>query len=591
MRWTERGRQTALAVAGLSCCAIGAIVFHLQELVRQTGTAIGPTDGDPLFSLCLLEWGAQAWRHGLAGFWDAPFFFPSTATIALSDHGLLLALLHLILRIAGAGPALGYDLLLVASFPLTAWACFLLLRRAGRAKWWLAAALALAVAFAPWRWGQLPHLMMIWAPGPPLAIWTFDRLLANPRVGRAAAFVAAYAVTVLSGTYLAYLTHFALLAVALVRVGRRSDRRRWLARPVPLAGAAALTVVLGLASFWPYLAARRDHGERRKTQEILAFDTVATDWLAPSLRNLYAGVLPVAWRRAERELFPGALLTAGLLSALARESGRRRMPPLPLLGRALLAGGLFFVLLSSGRVYVLLAKVIPGLDGMRVPTRGQLFVLLAVATLAARGLARGTSATSGRRTRTSWAAGVAILLALDLGSRPMAASDVCELERDAALPPHIRWLARDEVRAIAVFPLRGDSTEGRRMWRIRAHGKPIANGYSSFVPQPFRFLRSSCRSADNRLTGRCVDALDELGISHAVVEDAWYAAPGAALADRQGAALRAEVRDRLRLVFSDSQALVYAVEGQRGSAPQGEEQQGAGREAGEVGVPGDATGL
>jgi len=567
MRWTVRGRHTASAVVALTGLAIAAIVFHLHELFRRAGPAIGPTDGDPLFSLCLLEWGAQAWRHGLAGFWDAPFFFPSTATIALSDHGLLLALVHLVLRVAGAGPALGYDLLLVLSFPLTAWACFLLLRRAGRASWWIAAALALAVAFAPWRWGQLPHLMMIWAPGPPLAIWAFDRLLARPRAGRAAAFVAAYAVTVLAGTYLAYLTHFSLLAVAVVRLCRRSDRRRWLARRAPLAGAAALAAVLGLASLWPYLAARQDHEERRKPQEILAFDTVATDWLAPSLANLYAGVLPVAWRRAERELFPGALLTAGLLLALARGWGRRRPLPLPPLGRALLAGGLFFALLSSAEVYVLLAEVVPGLDGMRVPTRGQLFVLLAVATLAARGLARGTSSTGSRRVRASWAIGVTLLLALDLGSRPMPASDAHEMERDAALPPHVRWLARDEVRAIAVFPLRGDHTESRRMWRIRGHGKPIANGYSSYVPHPFRYLRSSCRSADNRLTGRCVDALAELGISHAVVEDAWYAAPGAALADRESAALRAEVRPRLRLAFSDREALVYALEPVKASPP------------------------
>ncbi len=589
------GRALA-AVLVLCASATGAVLLALRELLDRLATAIGPSDGDPFFTLYVLEWGADAWRRGLVGFWDAPFFYPAQGVIALSDHGLLLSLLRLGLKLLGAGAPLAHNLLFVASFPLTALAVYLLLRRATRAPRWSCVALALAVAFAPWRWGQLVHLFMLWAPGPPLAVWAFDRLLARPKAARALVFVAAYAGALLAGCYLAYLVHFALLAVLLVRGSRRRERwklaRHW--RPLLLAAAAAGG--LALAVFWPYIQVRSALEERRRPQEIRAFEPSAADWISPTGLNLYSNLAPKPGGHGERDLFPGLLLSLAALVGLVAWRGRLRGVATPtLLARALLATAALFVLLTNAEFYLFLARFLPGLDGMRVPTRGQLFVLIGLAVLAAHGLVFVGRLLAVRGALRPLPYLVAALLLPDLVVRPLAPETFFAPESGTNLPPHVRWLNRDEVRAVAVMPIRGDWREGRRMLRWRLSGKPIANGYSSFLPPTFRFLRRECRSRDNRLSLRCIAALRMLGITHVVVEDAWYAAPGAALRNRLGAARALESAGEAHLVFSDSEALVFSLDASAApdaasAAAEEEEKQRTGGEAGEVGVPGDAAG-
>ena len=550
-----------LAVLALSTLAVS---WTLAPLLARGTSAVGPTSGDPLFTLWILEWGAAAWTRGLAGFWDAPFFFPARETIVLSDHMLLPALLHLGFRALGASPALAHNLLVILSFPLTAWAAYALLRRATRAPRGIAAALALAVTCAPWRWGQLVHLLMIWAPGPLLSLWAFDRVLARPGARRATTFVAAELVTLLSGCYLAYLTHLALLFVLAVRASRRGFLRKLRRGALPLAAAAGVVAIVGFTVYEPYLSARRAHGEKRRPQEIRGFGASTTDWLTPSPRNLYFDVLPETWHRAERDLFPGLLLAGAAIAgatigAFSRWSPlvRHRRLPMPPLGRALVVAGGTFALLANAEIFLLVARVVPGLDSMRVPSRGQLFVLVALAVFAARAL---HAVQRGARTptrRALLAAAVGGLLAVDLVAKPIDPGDVYELETKA--PPHLIWLGRPAVAAVAVFPMTGSHIEGQRMWRQRWHGRPLANAYSSYLPAPFTYLRSRCRTPENRLLPRCADALSELGISHAVVEDAWYAHPGAAIGNRIEAAVRADATDRFHLEFFDAEALVFSV--------------------------------
>jgi hypothetical protein len=575
-----------VAIVGLG--ATGAMLLALRLVLGTFSTVIGPSDADPLFTLYLLEWGADAWQRGLGGFWDAPFFFPANGTITLSDHGLLLSLLHLVLRSLGLPVPLAHNLLLVASFPLTAIAGFLLLRRATRAPRWVVALLALAVTFAPWRWGQLVHLFMLWAPGPLLAIWSFDRLLDRPRPGRAVTFVAFYAVTLLSGCYLAYLFHFSLIAVLLARSARPHERRKLVTQWRLLTLCAATTGGIALAVFGPYIQARSELETTRSPQEIRVYEPSASDWIAPNRQNRYRDLLPVEGDHAGRELFPGLLLSLGALLGLALWRARAA-PALPwtLLARALVVAAVFFLLLTNSEVYLALSKVLPGLDGMRVPTRGHPFVLIGLAILAARGMITVCKLGSGTRASPLLALFFAVLLLPDLIVRPFAPEGFFAPESASAIPPHVRWIDRDEVKAVAVMPITGDWREARKMWRWHRSNKSIANGYSSFLPPTFRYLRRECRSKDNRLSLRCIAAMRGLGISHAVVEDAWYAAQGSRIEARVGAARAAESAGAARLVFSDTEALVFELDPSPSAAEEVEED-GARGEAGEVGEPGDA---
>lgn len=558
--------QRSIAVAVVAIGAMLAILLALRQVVGRFGTEIGPTAGDPFFTLYLLEWGASAWRHGLAGFWDAPFFFPAESVITLSDHGLLLSLFHLALRSLTASDALAHNLLVVASFPLTATAVFLLLQRATRAPRWAVVLLALGVTFAPWRWGQMVHLFMLWAPGPPLAIWAFDRLLARPRAGRALVFLGSYASAVLAGCYLAYLMHFSLCALFFVRVLRQRERwklqRHW--RLLLVSGAVA--VGLALAIFWPYIQARSALEERRRPQEVRAFEPALTDWIAPARINLYTNLLPDFGRSDERDLFPGLLLSLAGLAGLGLWWVRPRagLPP-TLLARGLLVAAVLFVLLTNSGFYLTAARFLPGLDGMRVITRGQLFVLIGVAVLGGRA-AIEIRRVSGRKGRLALAVLAGVFLLCDVVARPIPAESFFAAYGASSPSGHEEWVRSHGVQAIAIMPLWGDWREAHRMLRWRASGVRIANGYSSFLPPTFKFLRRECRSQDNRLTLRCIAGMREIGVTHVVVEDAWYADPGASIHARLGAARAAESLTAAPLAFSDTQALVFAL----ASSPSGD---------------------
>jgi hypothetical protein len=309
------------------------------------------------------------------------------------------------------------------------------------------------------------------------------------------------------------------------------------------------------------MEARSQREQKREPKEILEFDVRASDWITshPSARVALRRNPPEE-QRYERELFPGFLLSltgvAGLATWLARAATNgkrgRRSAPIPILGRSLLLAGAAFAVLSKASVFIALARVIPGLDSMRVPTRGHLFVLLAVAVLAASFLARFA--------KRSLAVCICLfLVSIDLSAKPFPEAVFFDLPSDATAPPHVSWLRRPEVKAVANLPIKGQSVEARMMWLQKFHGRPIVNGYSSYLPESFRWMRYECRSRQNRLLSRCIDALEESGVSHVVIDDSWYASPGAPLDSRVDAAISLAAQERVRLVFSDGVALVFEL--------------------------------
>ncbi|MEO8197957.1 MAG: hypothetical protein ABI689_14670 [Thermoanaerobaculia bacterium] len=556
------GHRRALRslAAAASCGLLAALpVLSVMRRIFAAPNLIGPTGLDPFYVLYTLEWGARRWPHLLRGLWAAPFFYPTHHPLALSDHLILPAGVHAALRAVGLSPAQSYDLLLVLSFVLTAVAVAVLLRRSTRCSRPVATILALAVVYAPWRWGQITHLAMLWAPGPPLAILALDDLLRRPRLRRAAAFLAAFAITLLSGAYLLCFTGLALAVVTILRLARYRSRGRDLKRPLLLASAACAVLAMALTIYLPYRDTQRAVQAGRKIGEIRAFGAQATDWLAPAGVNFYARLVPQTWLRAEGALFPGILLAAGT-AAWFFGRGRRRPTglPSPLLSRALLASGLIFVALSTSTLFLFVSRALPGWSGMRVPTRSHFFVLLAAATASALALDRLGSGRS-KVLRLLLAIGAGCLLLPDLIVPPADRGLGFEpplIGRPTGLETR---LAESDVHAVAIFPLGGDGTDIPRMWSSFTHGKPVANGYSGALPAEFRYLRASCAFPRHRIRPLCLQALRDLGIGHFAIE---HAAPGAAdlsLDQQLDTALRGDARQSVTLVYHDERALLFSV--------------------------------
>jgi hypothetical protein len=235
IRWREVAASAA-ALAGLYVVA----AVYLRPIGPLWRTHIAPNQEDPLFVLYMLKWVGHEAGRGFAGFWDAPFFYPARGVFAWSDHMLGPGLAAAAWNALVPGWVGAYNLLLLSSFAWTGGAMAWVLRRSGRS--WPAAVLGAGTyAFCPFRWDQTPHLQVLMMAAIPLTLWSFDRLLARPAWGRAAGFLACYAVHLSGGAYLAAMIHAPLAVLACNRwaeawrwrrpSGRAAPERAGLARP------------------------------------------------------------------------------------------------------------------------------------------------------------------------------------------------------------------------------------------------------------------------------------------------------------------------------------------------------------------------
>ncbi|HEV7518592.1 MAG TPA: hypothetical protein VGR07_20040, partial [Thermoanaerobaculia bacterium] len=214
-------------------------LVYLRPIWRVYANHIAPNAGDPLFALYVLKWVVHQAHLGFPDLWNANVFYPAKRALAFSDH-----LLGPALQIYFVPNAItGYNLLFFTSFVFT-----------GLAVWWLliasgvspAAALlgGAMYAFSPFRISHLNHLSILLAQWIPLALWSFDRLLAAPRPRRAALFLFFYGLNLTSGCYFAYMIHVPLLAIL---ASRFAAQRRELSRPAALRALKILVSVAVLA--------------------------------------------------------------------------------------------------------------------------------------------------------------------------------------------------------------------------------------------------------------------------------------------------------------------------------------------------------
>lgn len=248
------------------------------------------------------------------------------------------------------------------------------------------------------------------------------------------------------------------------------------------------------------------------------------DWLAPSTLNAYSSIFPPDWMRPERDLFPGWTLTCGLTLFLVLWASRRAQKKAPALASCLIWGAAAFSVLEFPFAYEALSKVIPGLDGMRVPTRVHFFVLLGMSVAGARAVGALLSTSKHRWQRSAVAVVFLASSAADLSLRALPPEVYFSPERPDQMPRYVTLLRDSDVGALAVFPLQGTQEDIPRMWRGLVHGKPIANGYSGYLSESFRYLKWSCKFPSRRIGSRCVGAMRDLMLTHFVVEAASSAA-------------------------------------------------------------------
>jgi hypothetical protein len=458
-----------VAVAALAYCAVAGLLLHPQ--LGQMDAV--PDLGDPIFSMWRMGWVYQQLQGDSRPLFDANIFHPSPLTLTYSDAMLLTSLLAAPLLWADIPPAVTYNILMAASFLLSAVAMYLLVVRvtgSGRAAF----VAGLLYGFHPFRFEHYSHLELQMTYWMPLALLALHRFADTRRVRDAVLAAICMTAQLYSSMYYAvfFIFYAAVVFGAFVAVTRRPVLRMI----GPLAVAALVAGALSLPLARPYAAAQDVKGDRPLT-EVALYSATAADYLRPHIRSsLYAGwLLPPDY--PERALFPGFMLLLLAVAAL--------VPPFSPLRIAYVAGFLVAFDLSTGLngvLYEPLYNWLSPMRGMRVAARASIVAGISLAVLSAFTVRAVLSRCRTGRTRT-------IVFALLVAAAIADVRPVLPLQPVWPGPPSI-YSAIDQRAdvVLAEFPFRSwDRSSGYidalpQMYFSIWHGRAMVNGYSGFFP-------------------------------------------------------------------------------------------------------------
>jgi hypothetical protein len=451
-------RPVTAAELGLSCLGhavlLAVMSWPLVLDLRHTGPFDRP---DGRLNTWILAWAGETVWTAPSRVFQAPAFHPLPDALAFSENLLLPAALAAPLQWLGER-VLAYDLALLASLLLSGIGAQLLVRRVSGDR--LAAFVAGAYfAAGPHRWTRLSHLHAQVTVFLPLALLALDRFWERRTLRRALLVGLALALQGLASIYLGAITA-AALAVAVATALFGGLRLRELAR---LAVAFLVAGVVLWPVTEPYLRMRAFEGQE------FTIETVST--YAASLPS-YAASGTAFWgfltqRLADPTeirdtLFPGLVVLGLGLAGLA--SAPRRYRAVAVLASIV---AIVFSLGPATGFYRFLHEHLVLVRGVRALARFALIPTLALSVMA------GLALSSRRRLVVL---GALVLMMVESANLPL------RLGRDDGPGEAARWLAGKQG-AVLVLPLGENDTLA--MLDGLAHGRPLVNGDSGFIPRPY----------------------------------------------------------------------------------------------------------
>jgi hypothetical protein len=522
------------------CCRLdapaAALVYLILAVLLLAPLSLQLADhvqgrGDTLLNVWILSWLTHALETDPASLFHGNALYPFRYSIAFSELQIASLPFFSPVFLVTGNPVFSHNVLLLASFVLGGLGAFWLGRAVtGSATAGLVA--GVVFGFAPYRLVHLVHVQLLTTHWIPIAFLSLHLARRDPRWRYFLAFAACLSLQALSSFYNGlFLAVGVATFVGYLAVRRQLDRRF----VGQLAAASVLAAVLLVPFAAPYFAARRLYGFTRTLDEVQLLSATPSDYLYAHPRSvLYGERLGRArsGKSPENMIFPGFLAPALAFVGLFAGRGRgpddgRRVEKGPFLGvlivAVLLSMGPWLVLPgSAGRVplpYLLLYHWFPGFQGLRVPVRFVVLVMLALGTLAGIGTARLAAGVARRWGRAASGLSVAVIvavLALEASISPVAVEPI---ETGEAVPPVYRWLAEQP----AGTPVVELPFETRRhdevMYFSTYHWQPIVNGASGFQPPAFHGIARTSRQLPS---DESVERLREIGVQLVVVRLSAY---------------------------------------------------------------------
>jgi hypothetical protein len=374
----------------------------------------------------------------------------------------------------------------------------------------------------------------------PLLYLCLRRYLAEGRVRHAVGAGVFLWLTCATSAYYGLFT-WILIAVAIPCELWRTSSWRLPRRILGLALALTISALAYLPLALPFMRLRSDFGLERPLSTIQQASARPGDYLrSASYVHAALGLPPAS---PERTLFPGILALG--LAALAILRPNRSTLLFVVVG----ATALWASLGPAWGLYRFLYATVPGLSGVRVPPRMAVYVLVAVAVLAAQGAALLLRRAPGRA--VPWAAG---LLAL----APFFESFAAPISYTAAppVPAVYEWVARlPERTPIVELPLPEAKRQRENtvyLYWSTTHFQPLANGYGTVVPPVYSEIASLVEDFPGEGSA---SRLGEIGFRYVIFHRDRYLRHRADEIER-----RLEADPGLAAVHRTGEAIVYEID-------------------------------
>ncbi len=469
-------------------------------------------NSDTVLNEWTISWVAHQAFHDRWHLFDGNIFYPEPRTLAYSESMPVQSLMAAPVLWLGGSPVLAYNLVLLAGFALSGWAMSLVLVR-WTGSWVAALTGGVIFAFNAHSFTRLPHLQAQHVEFLPFALLALDALLERPNPRHALSLAGWFVLQALTSVYLLVFTATALVISAVVRP------RDWVgSRLVPVlmwSGVAGLLSAVVLAPFLiPYWRVSQELGLTRTLDDAQRFVVNWGAYLATPARLHFA-----AWSQSffiADALFPGAIALA--LAAVALVRGIAWSDPR---ARMCLAFGLVGLYLSFGPAapgYAALYAINPLLHAIRAVSRFGYLTIVAVAVLAAFGLADVLARVRSPRLRAALTL-MPLLVALEVTPAPVGYTRF-----DGISPIYDRL--RDEERAVVVeFPFYRQGAEFHHaayMLNSTRHWRPMLNGYSGFQPLSFHASSDALYAFPD---GPWLEFLRARQVTHLFVHQSAYSPP------------------------------------------------------------------
>lgn len=535
-KW-RRHLLASLLFLALSLAMTFPLFLHMGDHI--------PSDlGDPLYNVWAMAWNLHKLTSGLTGFWDANIFYPHHGSLLYADYLFALSLLAAPVVAISGNFILAYNILFIFSFFLSALAMYYLVDHLTGSP---AAAIisGLIFAFFPYRFAHLSHLELLFSAWMPFCFLFLHKFFENSSFRNLFGLGIFLVLQALSCAYYGlYLFFFAGVFIIFFAVGRRFFLKIgfWLKMGV----LSIFCFVLLFPFFYPYLEIHKKMLFTRSLNIVKYYSAQFQNFLSVPTSNVVWGGVMGSPEAQEWQLYPGLIpvgLTIYLLTRRKKMTKNRSDEPhsqgfllqqrQEMAWKFYLLASILALLLSLGPVirflghdlfvgpYRILYNWIPGFQGLRVPSRFVVIMMLGLSVLSGIAVARLS------RQRLTLRGGVLVsfflgsLLLTDYLSIPLPLAAVQLKDKIPVIYSSLKNLPETASLIELPIPARGlgKSKETLYMYYSIYHWKRLINGYSGYIPPGYVIIGGAMENFPSEKT---FSLLQSLKVNYMLLHTEWF---------------------------------------------------------------------